>query len=259
MISSPTAGNTTKPMEDNRDGDNNNNSWNCGVEGPTDDAEILQLREQQRRNFLATMFLSQGVPMLCAGDECGRTQGGNNNAYCQDNEISWLNWQLNEASERLLRFVRRLIAFRREHPVFRRPKFFQRRPIRGAGIRDIMWFDSTGTEMTNAEWSSWFVRVLGMLLSGATMDVRDPRGRPIQDGTFLVMLNAYWESVPFILPGKRDVEWELIIDTSEDDGFLGVSKYYASSAPFDLGPRSLGVFGLREGFDAQARAEAWEA
>jgi glycogen operon protein len=121
-----------------------------------------------------------------------------------------------------------------------------------------MWFDSTGAEMTNAEWSSWFVRVLGMLLSGATMDVRDPRGRPIQDGTFLVMLNAYWESVPFILPGKRDVEWELIIDTSEDDGFLGVSKYYASSAPFDLGPRSLGVFGLREGTDAQARAEAWQ-
>jgi len=116
--------------------------------------------------------------MLCAGEEFGRTQGGNNNAYCQDNEISWLNWQLNEASERLLRFARRLIAFRREHPVFRRPKFFQGRPIRGAGIRDIMWFDSTGAEMTNAEWSSWFVRVLGMLLSGATMDVRDPRGRP---------------------------------------------------------------------------------
>jgi isoamylase len=164
--------------EDNRDGDDNNNSWNCGVEGPTDDAEILRLRERQRRNFLATVFLSQGVPMLCAGDEFGRTQGGNNNAYCQDNEISWLNWQLNEASERLLRFARRLIAFRREHPVFRRPKFFQGRPIRGAGIRDIMWFDSTGAEMTNAEWSSWFVRVLGMLLSGATMDVRDPRGRP---------------------------------------------------------------------------------
>ena len=128
--------------------------------------------------------------MLCAGDECGRTQGGNNNAYCQDNEISWLNWQLNEASERLLRFARRLIAFRREHPVFRRPKFFQGRPIRGAGIRDIMWFNSTGAEMTTAEWSSWFARVLGMLLSGATMDVRDPRGRPIQDGTFLVLLNA---------------------------------------------------------------------
>jgi isoamylase len=160
--------------EDNRDGDNNNNSWNCGVGGPTDDVEILRLRERQRRNFLATMFLSQGVPMLCAGDEFGRTQRGNNNAYCQDNEISWLNWQLNEASERLLRFVRRLIAFRREHPVFRRPKFFQGRPIRGAGIRDIMWFNSTGAEMTNAGWSSWFVRVLGMLLSGATMDERFP-------------------------------------------------------------------------------------
>ena len=109
-----------------------------------------------------------------------------------------------------------------------------------------------------AEWNSWFIRVLGMLLSGATMDVRDPRGRPILDGTFLVLLNAYWERVPFVLPGEHDVEWELILDTSEDDGFLEAPKFFASSSPFDLGPRSLGVFGLHEGTDAQARADAWQ-
>src|SRR5260221_622018 len=138
----------------NRDGENNNHSWNCGVEGPTNDEAINVLRERQRRNFLATLFLSQGVPMLSAGDEFCRTQSGNNNAYCQDNPISWLSWEHDARAKSLLTFTCKLLALRRAHPVFRRPKFFQGRPIRGATIKDIMWFNSTGAEISDAEWNS---------------------------------------------------------------------------------------------------------
>ncbi len=164
--------------EGNNDGDNNNHSWNCGEEGPTDDPEIKQLRAQQRRNFLTTLFLSQGVPMLTAGDEFARTQDGNNNAYCQDNELSWLSWERTEEQEQLLQFTRQLIAFRRDHPVFRRPKFFQGRRIRGSEIKDVMWFNPGGNEMTDEEWTSPFVRSLGMLLSGDSIDVLELRGHP---------------------------------------------------------------------------------
>src|SRR5438132_1075898 len=135
--------------EKNNDGDNNNNSWNCGAEGPTDDPEINKLRAQQRRNFLATLFLSQGVPMLCAGDEWARTQNGNNNAYCQDNELSWLSWEHDESQKQLFEFTKKLIQLRHDHPVFRRPKFFQGRRIRGSEIRDVMWFNPGGNEMSD--------------------------------------------------------------------------------------------------------------
>ena len=140
----------------NKDGDNNNLSWNCGAEGPTEDPQINALRERQRRNFLTTLFLSQGVPMLSGGDEWGRSQTGNNNAYCQDNEISWFNWTHDQRQNQFLEFTRKLIAFRNAHPVFRRPKFLQGRRIRGSEIRDVMWFNPGGNEMSDEEWSSPF-------------------------------------------------------------------------------------------------------
>jgi isoamylase len=244
--------------EENRDGENNNHSWNCGVEGPTDDEAINTLRDRQRRNFLATLFFSQGVPMLSAGDEFCRTQSGNNNAYCQDNPISWLSWDHDARAKSLLTFTSKLLALRRAHPVFRRPKFFQGRPIRGATIRDIMWFNSTGAEMSDAEWESWFIRCLGVLLSGASMDVRDRRGRPIQDDTFLVLLNAHYEPVPFVLPGLRNVEWELVVDTAREPSFVPSGEAYGSAAAYDLRDRSTVLLQLKAGLEPSTAANtAW--
>jgi len=237
--------------EGNRDGENN-----CGVEGPTDDEAINTRRDRQRRNFLATLLLSQGVPMLCAGDEFCRTQLGDNNAYCQDNPISWLSWEHDVRAKALLNFTRELLALRRMHPVFRRPKFFQGRPIRGATIKDIMWFNSTGAEMSDAEWDSWFIRCLGMLLSGASMDVRDRRGRPIQDETFLVLLNAHYEPVPFVLPGLLNVE--LVMDTARQPSFISSKEEYRSAACYDLKDRSTVLFRLKAGLEASTPANpAW--
>src|SRR5438094_2310520 len=196
-----------------------NQSWNCGIEGPTDDLQINALRERQRRNFLTTLFLSQGVPMLCGGDEWGRTQNGNNNAYCQDNEISWFNWERDEKQNQLLGFTQKLIQLRRDHPVFRRPKFFQGRRIRGSEIRDVMWFNPGGNEMSEEEWAHPFVRCLGMLLSGDTMDVFNFKGEPIRDDTFLLLINAHYEPIPFVLPCQEHIEWQLILDTMNAEGF----------------------------------------
>ncbi len=206
--------------EDNRDGDNHGFSWNHGVEGETDDPAINTLRRRQRRNFLATLLLSQGVPMLCAGDEYGRTQGGNNNAYCQDNETSWFDWiQVSDpAGNPLLDYTRQLIALRHTHPVFRRPKFFQGRRIRGGGVKDVMWFGPAGSEMTDEEWNQNFVRTLGLMLSGHSLDVVDERGRPIEDDSFLLLFNAHHGEMSFILPGRLDVAWELLLDTRYEDG-----------------------------------------
>jgi isoamylase len=242
--------------EGNRDGENNNNSWNCGVEGPTDDEAVNSLRDRQRRNFLATLFLSQGVAMLCAGDEFCRTQFGNNNAYCQDNPISWLSWEHDARAKSLLTFTRELLTLRRAHPVFRRPKFFQGRPIRGAKIKDIMWFNSTGAEMSDAEWSAWFIRCLGMLLSGASMDVRDRCGRLIQDGTFLLLLNAHYEPVPFVLPGLRNVEWQLVVDTAREPSFVPSGESYGSAAAYDLRDRSTVLLQLKAGLEPSTAANA---
>ncbi|MBV9462898.1 MAG: glycogen debranching enzyme GlgX, partial [Verrucomicrobiae bacterium] len=243
--------------ENNADGDNNNNSWNCGAEGPTADENVNRLRRRQRRNFLATLFLSQGVPMLNAGDEFGRTQKGNNNAYCQDNEISWLDWNHDEHAENLKEFTRRLIHFRHDHPVFRRPKFFQGRRIRGADIKDIMWFDTSGAEMTDEEWDTSFMRCLGMLLSGAGMDVRDAFGQPIRDATFLLLTNAHHEPVKFVLPGRKAVRWELFLNTADEKGFLGESVFLDSGAETELTERSLCLFKLAGGSDEQARTRSW--
>ena len=244
--------------DDNSDGDNNNQSWNCGVEGPTDDPQINALRERQRRNFLTTLFLSQGVPMLCGGDEWGRTQNGNNNAYCQDNEISWFNWERDEKQNQLLGFTQKLIQLRKDHPVFRRPKFFQGRRIRGSEIRDVMWFNPGGNEMSEEEWAHPFVRCLGMLLSGDTMDVFNFEGEPIRDDTFLLLINAHYEPIPFVLPGQEHIEWQLILDTMNAEGFFTEPKKFASGDDVDLGGRAACLLQLVTGAHAQAREESWK-
>jgi len=244
--------------DENRDGDNNNQSWNCGVEGPTDDPQINALRNRQRRNFLATLFLSQGVPMLTAGDEWGKSQNGNNNAYCQDNEISWFNWKRDEKQNRFLEFTRTLIQLRKNHPVFRRPKFFQGRRIRGSETRDVMWFNPGGNEMSEEEWISPFVRCVGILLSGDATDVLNFEGEPIRDDTFLLLINAHYESIPFVLPGQEQIEWQLILDTMDSDGFPMEPKKFSSGDDFDLGGRVVCLFRLVSGAQAQAREESWK-
>jgi glycogen operon protein len=244
--------------EKNNDGDNNNNSWNCGVEGPTDDPKINQLRRQQMRNFLTTLFLSQGVPMLCAGDEWARTQNGNNNAYCQDNELSWLRWDEEKKQQQLFEFTKKLIHLRRDHPVFRRPKFFQGRRIRGSEIKDVMWFNPGGNEMSDEEWASPLVRCLGMLLSGDTIDVLNFQGEPIRDETFLLLLNAHYEAIPFVLPGQEHIEWQLILDTVEQEGFLSDPKKFNSGDDVEVNGRSTKLLKLVAGLQEEARQESWK-
>ena len=201
--------------EDNRDGTDDNLSWNCGVEGPTTKPSIVALRERQKRNMLATLLLSQGVPMLCGGDEMGRTQRGNNNAYCQDNEISWVDWTLSKPQQALLAFTRGLIALRQKHPVFRRRRFFQGRRIRGAEVKDLYWLRPDGKEMTDEDWTQGYVRCLGVRLAGDAMDEKDSKGRPLLDETFLMLLNAHHEPRPFTLPAhKRGVRWQPVFDTA---------------------------------------------
>ena len=204
--------------EENRDGHNENLSWNCGAEGPTDDPAIVELRERQKRNFLATLLCSQGVPMISGGDEIGRTQEGNNNAYCQDNELSWYDWNLDATQRALLDFTSRLVAFRRQHPSLRRHKFFQGRPIRGGEVKDIVWLRPDGGEMTDEEWSAGWQRTLGMRLDGDALEVLNERGLRIKDDTFLLLLNAHHEPVPFTPPGfVSDARWTVTFDTTRPD------------------------------------------
>jgi glycogen operon protein len=242
--------------EENRDGHNDNNSWNCGVEGPTEDLEINALRGRQMRNFLTTLFLSEGVPMLTAGDEYGKTQRGNNNAYCQDNEISWLKWGRTEEENAMTEFVRRLTAFRRKHPVFRRPKFFQGRQIRGTNIKDIMWVNAAGQEMTEEEWLADHIRTLGVILSGSLKDVVDQDGRPMTDDTFLLLLNAHHDSVTFALPSEEEMEWELILDTNSELGFVEKSAVFVAGSSVDVAGRSMMVLMLRGTRDPHAESMA---
>jgi isoamylase len=205
--------------EENRDGTNNNLSWNCGVEGPTDDAQINALRERQKRNMIATVLLSQGVPMLLAGDEIGRTQRGNNNAYCQDNEISWTDWNIDEAGQRLLEFTSRMIATRRDHPIFRQRAFFRGEPVGESKEKDIVWLKPDGTEMTAQEWDESFARCLGVYLSGDALQETDMRGRPIHDASFVVLFNAHHDTIGFRLPAfDRHATWFAQIDTAFDTG-----------------------------------------
>jgi glycogen operon protein len=201
--------------ENNRDGTDQNNSWNCGVEGPTDDASINALRGRQQRNFLATLLLSQGVPMLLAGDESGHTQLGNNNAYCQDSPLTWLNWDLAPEQRELLEFVRGLIKLRTRNPVFRRRHFFQGRPIHGLDVKDLYWLTPAGTEMSDRDWNAGNVRCFGMGLLGRQIDETDAQGERILSDSFLVLLNANHEFVSFRLSARvQDQNWELVFDTS---------------------------------------------
>ena len=196
--------------EQNAGGESNNRSWNCGAEGETDDQAVLSCRSKQQRNFLATLFLAQGVPMLLGGDELGRTQGGNNNAWCQDNEVSWVNWFA--IDEPLLAFTRWIIAFRREHPVFRRRRWFQGRPIRGT--LDIGWFQPDGQSMTDEDWTAGHERALGVFLNGKAIQTHDDRGRAIIDDSFVLLFNAQAEPVDWTIPADYGTAWLLVLDTA---------------------------------------------
>lgn len=207
-------------LDGNTDGENHNRSWNCGVEGPTDDPEIRALRVRQMRNLLATLMVSQGVPMLLAGDECGRTQLGNSNAYCQDNEITWHDWSLSDEDQNLLTFARELIHLRKSHRTFRRRRFFQNRSIRGDHVSDIIWFDPSGSEMSDQQWSESNARTLGVFLSGRSLQEEDERGQLLVDSDFLMLVNAHHEPVEFRIPTElSDRHWLLRLDTADPAGF----------------------------------------
>jgi glycogen operon protein len=225
--------------EENQDGDDHNRSWNCGVEGETDNPEILNLRERQQRNFLATLMLSQGVPMLLSGDEIGCTQKGNNNAYCQDNEISWRSWELQKSNEDLLDFTRELIHFRHQHPAFRRRKWFQGRPIHGFGISDIGWFNADGSEMTDNQWLLDGFQVIEIFLNGEGIATLGPHSERIIDESFLIFFNGHYEQVDFSLPNSmKDRGWEMVIDTNEPR-FIREGKLISGFQTVPLVGRSL--------------------
>jgi len=199
--------------EENRDGESYNRSWNCGIEGETDDPEVMSLRARQRRNVLTTLFVSQGVPMLLHGDELGRTHGGNNNAYCQDNEVSWIDWL--HADEELRAFTGQLIAFRQAHPVFRRASWFEGREIRGTDLQDIGWFKPDGMEMIDGDWRAAAARGLGVFVNGDGMESRDPQGYRLRDDSFYILFNAYAEPMKFRLaPALASERWVRVFDTT---------------------------------------------
>ncbi len=229
--------------EDNRDGINENDSWNCGAEGETDDSAILALRRRQQRNLLATLVLSQGVPMLLAGDEIGNTQHGNNNAYCQDSEIAWIKWD--EADTELLAFVQLLTRLRREHPVFRRPHFFRGNRIPGTEVKDIVWLNPEGREQRDDDWHFAEARCMGFVLSGDAGELfYSTGGRQELDSGFIVLMNAFHEAMSFVLPSEEmGQSWEVLIDTAADDA-VG-SRHDAASA-YPIEPRSLVVL-IRRG------------
>ncbi|MEU2212394.1 glycogen debranching protein GlgX [Streptomyces hygroscopicus] len=216
--------------ESNRDGESYNRSWNCGVEGETDDPAVRTLRERQMRNFIATLMLSQGVPMLSHGDEFGRTQGGNNNAYCQDNEVSWVRWpdhakgQDGEPEDRaaleLLRFTRSLVWLRRDHPVFRRRRFFHGRPVEGTHdeLSDIAWFTHEGEEMTPRDWQAAHAQSLAVFLNGSAISEPGARGERITDDSFLLLFNAHHEPLDFVVPVDHGKQWQVIVDTAVPEG-----------------------------------------
>ncbi|HMC75549.1 MAG TPA: glycogen debranching protein GlgX [Vicinamibacterales bacterium] len=209
--------------EDNRDGEEHNRSWNCGAEGETDNPDVFTLRYRQMRNFLATLLLSQGVPMICGGDEIGRSQRGNNNAYCQDNELSWYDWDA--ADTTLLKFTQDLIKLRTDHPVFTRRRWFQGRPIRGHEVSDIGWFTPGGTEMSDQDWQTGFAKSLGIFLNGSAIRMTDERGRQLADDSFYVMFNAHSEAVEFVLPeSKWGEQWTIAFDTNDVPEKVAVDK-----------------------------------
>jgi glycogen operon protein len=217
--------------ENNRDGSDDNRSWNCGVEGPTDSADVLALRARQRRNFLATLMLSEGAPLLLGGDEFARTQRGNNNAYCQDDELSWFDWTAATANADLIEFTARLCRLREQHPVFRRRQFFTGTPAHEHERDDLDWFRPDGLPMTGQDWGAVYARSVTVALSGATGDDTP------SDDPFLILLNAWWEPLDFVIPASlRDLAWQLEVDTNTP-GTTG--RTIDSSAAVTLIGRSL--------------------
>lgn len=228
--------------ENGADGESHNRSWNCGVEGPSDDPQIMKLRARQHRNFLATLFLSQGVPMLTMGDEVARTQGGNNNAYCQDNEISWMPWEKdNPYSTQLLEFTKKLIAFRNDHPVFHRRRFFAGAPHRGgeSEVGEIEWLTPTGEHMTEEEWQAAYARSLMIFLNGEAIREPDDRGRRIVDDSFLVLINAAPHPITFQIPNPQNTSWKVAISTMEDA--QEDERHYQTGDQIELCDRSVMV------------------
>jgi isoamylase len=224
-------------LEDNRDGSDDNRSWNCGAEGPTDDSEVNELRERQLRNFLTTLLLSQGVPMLLGGDELGRTQRGNNNAYCQDNEISWFDWQLGDRARGLLEWTRRLIALRAAHPVFRRAEFLTGESPLGSGLPDSWWFRTDGRKMTRRDWTDGGLRTVGLFLNGEEIPTRSPTGEKVVDASFVLLFNAHHEPAIFLLPPRRfGSRWLLELSTAEPEAG---GRPYPARAEFEVGARSI--------------------
>ena len=210
--------------EGNRDGDNHNRSWNCGVEGPTNDPAIRAIRDRQKRNFLATLILSQGIPMILAGDELGRTQGGNNNAYCQDNPISWIDWV--NADPALIEFTRRLIKLRREHPIFRRCGWFNGSVPKSKNVKDLEWFRPDGAEMTSSDWGVGYAKTLGAFLNGRAIAERDHNGEQIVDDSFFLIFNSYNEAMEFRLPSRNFARgWTIVVDTTNATQQEGSRSY----------------------------------
>ncbi|MFW6324117.1 MAG: glycogen debranching protein GlgX [Desulfovibrionales bacterium] len=223
--------------EDNQDGEDFNRSWNCGEEGPTDNPDILELRGKQQRNFLATLLLSQGVPMLLGGDEIGRTQEGNNNAYCQDNEISWYDWE--DIDEDLLAYTRSLISFRHEHPVFHRRRWFQGKAIHEAEVRDIAWFTLEGEPMEEEHWTEGHAKSMAVFLNGSTIPNPNPKGDPVTDDSFYVIFNAHYEPLEFALPGtKWGKSWVVELDT-QSNGIQEQERTVEARGTIEAGPRSI--------------------
>ena len=241
--------------EENRDGATDNHSWNHGVEGPTDDPAISELREREKRNFIATLLLSQGVPMICGGDEISRTQNGNNNAYCQDNEISWVDWNLDDKKKALLEFTSNLIELRKQHPNLRRRKFFQdrqispgsssRQQVDGLEVHDICWYRPDGQEMTEEEWNAGWVRCLGLRLSGRTINDVDRHGELIRDESFLFCLNPHHERIQFYLPPcTASCSWQVVFDTR--DSVCCTPRGCNAGEPYDMLEHSAVLFGESE-------------
>jgi isoamylase len=238
--------------EDNRDGTDDNRSWNSGAEGPTDDPEVGAIRERRRRALMTTLLLSQGVPMIRHGDEIGHSQDGNNNAYCQDNELSWLDWEHADAD--FLAFCADLVDFRNQHPVFRRRRFFEGEPILGGALSDVGWFRPDGEEMTDDDWQAGFAKSLGVFLNGDALPDPNPRGRRLRDDSFLLLFNAHHEDVTFVLPGREwGRRWVTELTTVSDPG---VRKPKAAGAKVIVAGRSVQVLRRAEHPAGSARQKA---
>jgi glycogen operon protein len=215
--------------EGGKDGESHNRSWNCGVEGESNDPAVLTLRARQQRNFLTTLLISQGVPMLAHGDELGRTQKGNNNVYCQDNELSWVNWELSDSQKELLEFTRGLVRLRNDHPVLRRRRFFHG-DTGVDGLGDLVWFTPNGKEMQNGDWSRDDARAVAVFLNGDAISEPDPRGEPVVDDSFLILLNGNYQALEFLLPAKEyGSSWQVVVDTTSPSGGAAYEQHPAAS------------------------------